>query len=436
MADTIDVSSEGDDDAEEDEDEDDSNTEEAINPEFVLEESNKLTPSTSTTDWESSQKALKLRINDLEEGKTGTSQVMFRLMTAEPVNDSIQNFVSSANPDVVNAMSGAVRSLLGGLADPVMGMETIVKASGEKLGNLCFQLQMTGYMFRNAEYVLALKDIMDIQAMPSVSELTLAFEKIDSDNSGYIDASEVEALLQEVYKNNDPDAEPAAVPRFEIQTFLSFFDANRDGRISKEEFEKALGDQAQQRSAGAFARMEQRLQLPGSVSTPEEPDDLDLPEVEPLVSGTIEVELENGKVIEMKAKDYIAGLKAEAAALREAIKEERGVTMPPTGGSQSPMDPRPTSHGITQYISTLPEANVKKLTEGISTDVVDAMKLLVDYVLDRGKTPDDPAKKARNMQEEMEIAGSSLQQLAFWQLVLGYRLREAEATGEYRKMVD
>ena len=89
-------------------------------------------------------------------------------------------------------------------------------------------------MFRNAEYVLALKDIMDIQAMPSVSELKLAFEKIDSDNSGYIEASEVEALLQEVYKNNDPDknAEPAAVPRFEIQTFLSFFDANRDGRIS------------------------------------------------------------------------------------------------------------------------------------------------------------------------------------------------------------
>jgi len=60
------------------------------------------------------------------------------------------NFVSGASPEVVTAMSSAVQSLLGGLGYSAggTGIEVIVKANGERLGNLCFQLQMTGYMVR------------------------------------------------------------------------------------------------------------------------------------------------------------------------------------------------------------------------------------------------------------------------------------------------
>jgi len=36
----------------------------------------------------------------------------------------------------------------------------------------------------------------------------------------------------------------------------------------------------------------------------------------------------------------------------------------------------------------------------------------------------------------MEIPGAALQQLALWQLVVGYKLREAEATGDYKKMLE
>lgn len=62
------------------------------------------------------------------------------------------NFASGASPEVVMAMSSAVHSLLGGLGYAAggskggKGIEVIVKANGERLGNLCFQLQMTGYM--------------------------------------------------------------------------------------------------------------------------------------------------------------------------------------------------------------------------------------------------------------------------------------------------
>lgn len=66
------------------------------------------------------------------------------MMSAPLPNQIIGTFVNSANPQVVQAMSGAVNSLLGGLSSPNMGVQIQVKASGEKIRSLCFQLQMTG----------------------------------------------------------------------------------------------------------------------------------------------------------------------------------------------------------------------------------------------------------------------------------------------------
>jgi len=130
-------------------------------------------------------------------------------------------------------MSGAVSSLLGGLSNPAMGIETVVQTSSEKLGQLCFQLMMTGYMFRNAEYVLALKNLMNIKADATLQEYKAAFKKLDTDNSGYLEWDEVEAMLAEVYEGKTPS--------FEVATFMEFFDKNNDGRISWEEFEKGFG---------------------------------------------------------------------------------------------------------------------------------------------------------------------------------------------------
>lgn len=102
------------------------------------------TPRT-TIDWGGALGKLRQRMEDVETGKSqNPSQVLFRLMSSQTPNQAIGSFVSSANPDVVQAMSGAVSALLGGLSNPAMGIETIVKASGEKIGSLCFQLQMTG----------------------------------------------------------------------------------------------------------------------------------------------------------------------------------------------------------------------------------------------------------------------------------------------------
>jgi hypothetical protein len=100
---------------------------------------------TTVVDWGGALSRLRERVQDVESGKSqDPSHVLYRMMSSQTPNQIIGKFVASANPQVVQAMSGAVGSLLGGLSNPNMGVETLVKASGEKIGSLCFQLQMTG----------------------------------------------------------------------------------------------------------------------------------------------------------------------------------------------------------------------------------------------------------------------------------------------------
>jgi hypothetical protein len=174
---------------------------------------------------------------------------------------------------------------------------------------------------------------------------------------------------------------------------------------------------------------------------------------DPASLGKVKIELKNGKVIEVEAKDYINDLKKEAQELQEALNKERGLT----NGRNSANNPMstPNSMGmggppqgagpsaeasILGYVGSL-GGDVRSLTEGISPDVVDAMQMLVEFVLDGGaggRPMDKKKKKSKEERDklEMELPGSALQQLALWQLVLGYRLREMEATGEYRKLLE
>ena len=385
-----------------------------------------------TTNWQEEYTQLSNRVSESKSGQAATpSKALFRLMTLESPNESIRSFVTSASPTVISAMSGTVQSLLGGLAKPGAGVETIVKANGEKLGSLCFQLQMTGYMFRNAEYVLAIKDLMNLQGGATLEEYKAAFDKLDSDGSGYIEVHEIRQLLADVYH-------PEEIPAVEITSFLEFFDSNHDGRISWQEFETGLGIVAESKGPS-----DPNTALPSQDDEDEEEDeDLLLPE--PKVSGMIEIEMKNGRVVQVEAREYINELKKEAASLKLALRREQmgpgnvaaageGMDMSSPPGAASP-SASSDEVGISSYIASL-QGDFQSLTSGISPDVVESMKMLVDFVLDGG--PSGRGKGRSNDKDlEMEIPSSALQQLALWQLVLGYKLREAEATGEYRKMLE
>eukprot|EP00577_Skeletonema_sp_RCC1716_P000521 CAMPEP_0113439352 /NCGR_PEP_ID=MMETSP0013_2-20120614/38420_1 /TAXON_ID=2843 ORGANISM="Skeletonema costatum, Strain 1716" /NCGR_SAMPLE_ID=MMETSP0013_2 /ASSEMBLY_ACC=CAM_ASM_000158 /LENGTH=548 /DNA_ID=CAMNT_0000330101 /DNA_START=799 /DNA_END=2445 /DNA_ORIENTATION=- /assembly_acc=CAM_ASM_000158 len=389
---------------------------------------------TTPLDWGGALTTLRDRVSDIESGKsTNPSTVLFRTISRERPNEAIGRFVREANPEVVAAMTGAVGSLLGSLSNPSMGVETIVQASSEKLGNLCFQLQMTGYMFRNAEYVMALKKLMNIRGDgATLEEYRAAFQRLDTDGSGYLERDEIEALLADVYEGD--------APAFEINTFVQFFDSNNDGRVSWEEFERGFGIVAK---AGEAAKSNNNkptngFSLPSSFSD-EEDDEEDNLFGEPSVSGTIKVELEDGKIIEVDAQEYVDELKQQAMELKRELAREKGIDSSELGVPEEKKnnafvnEALPTdAGGIAKYIASL-QGDVKSLTAGISPEVVESMKMLIEFVLEG---PAGGGKQAKDKKKEMELPGSALQQLALWQLVIGYRLRETEATGEWKKMMD
>lgn len=208
------------------------------------------------------------------------------------------------------------------------------------------------------------------------------------------------------------------MPPFEVASFLTLFDADGDGRISWEEFAAALGavgDSTGGPAAGSSAALKQKY-LPGA---PEE-DAVTPPS--PSLSGEVVVTMDDGSKVTMDASAYMEQLKQEAQSLREELGELV---------EQEELKEEALSASLTAYVTSLPEPQLKLLTSGISDDVVTAMKQLVEFILKA------PGKKdgALGKEQPVTIEGEKLNTLCLYQLVLGYKLREAEATGEAHKAI-
>ena len=194
---------------------------------------------------------LRSRIQKIQsEGLSTPTQMLFELATEKAPAEVMREFFTTASPQVTEAMQDAVMSLLGSL--PPLQFDASVTTTGDRLAALMLQLQMTGYMLRNAEYVFTLRRILDIKSR-SIDEYRAAFERIDTDGSGYIEPPEVVKLLEDVY---DGEA-----PGYETSTFLSFFDVDNDGKISWDEFAEALGASQEESSPADLVRLTRALAL-------------------------------------------------------------------------------------------------------------------------------------------------------------------------------
>lgn len=83
-----------------------------------------------------------------------TTNPYLQVVSSLSPSEIISRFTLTANPTVQEAAKATILGLIGSL--PKMAFETKVLTTGAKLANLMFQLQMTGYMFKNAEYRMAL----------------------------------------------------------------------------------------------------------------------------------------------------------------------------------------------------------------------------------------------------------------------------------------
>lgn len=80
-------------------------------------------------------------------------------------SDLISKFTTTAHPRVQSAVRATILGLIGSL--PKMAFDTTTITTGERLASLMFQLQMTGYMFKNAEYRLSLTQSLGMATPPS-----------------------------------------------------------------------------------------------------------------------------------------------------------------------------------------------------------------------------------------------------------------------------
>ncbi len=94
-------------------------------------------------DWDKEAAALVAR------GSTDENR-FYKAIRAISPPDLVSEFARSAPKDVQVAVRATVGQLLGNL--PAEVMDSAVTTSGKNLGSLMFSMQMTGYLFRNAEY--------------------------------------------------------------------------------------------------------------------------------------------------------------------------------------------------------------------------------------------------------------------------------------------
>ena len=79
--------------------------------------------------------------------------------------------------------------------------------------------------------------------MFSEEEFKRSFEKADKDGSGAITADEIENLLFETYGFPPLEEEVKSMKLFKIKNIVVFmeeFDANKDGKVTWEEFREAM----------------------------------------------------------------------------------------------------------------------------------------------------------------------------------------------------
>lgn len=333
---------------------------------------------------------LQSRIEEVERGivKEAVEKKLYEVVTDRPPYVLLGQFFDGAPEEVARSMRETVAQLYGQL--PQDEFSTTFWYYADRLSALMLQLQLCGYMLRNAHYVKTLRLVLRLTSGCSPERFREAFDKIDLDGSGTIETNEIDKLLGEVYGN--------APPEFEVETLQRFLDANGDGTITFEEFYQALGPAAE--------RWQTEL-LPSAES-----------EIEPQVSGPINLTLENGTVVEIDGAEHIAELRSRASTMRSELAELLSME----AKSQEPQT-------LTMFINSLSKERMQGLTSEMTEPVQTVMQRIVQNIV-FGEEPNSEGMSDEVQEDEDEpraIDQETLQYLSMYMLVVGYRLREAEA---------
>lgn len=263
-------------------------------------------------------------------------------------SDLISKFTTTAHPRVQNAVRSTILGLIGSL--PKMAFDTTTITTGQRLASLMFQLQMTGYLFKNAEYRLSLSQSLG-SAAPVLGP------------SGAI------AALPSLGGDDDDDEDGVDPLKGKVKGKLKIRYDREDSKGKDGASDKSDSDES-------------------SAESPVE--------------------------MEVDAAAYMSELRTEVSKLRDELTVRRKEKE------------EAINKDLLLYIRTLPEQQLRSLTNTISQDVLISMKGLVNVVMagiGEGEISADTVT---------EQSGEAMAQLCMWQLVVGYNLRELEVREEMK----
>lgn len=113
--------------------------------------------------------------------KSAENNPYLQVVSSLSPSEIISRFTLTAHPRVQDAAKQTILGLIGNL--PKMAFDVNVVTTGKKLASLMFQLQMTGYMFKNAEYRMELsRQFSDVSALRNQFLLNGANDEEAEDN--------------------------------------------------------------------------------------------------------------------------------------------------------------------------------------------------------------------------------------------------------------
>lgn len=108
----------------------------------------------------------------LSSSRNAEAAKYFKMVESLAPNDMLLKFAKTAPKAVQEAAKSTIMNLLGNL--PNYALDAAMITTNTKLANLLYQMQMTGYMFKNAEYRMSLtrmlKGKVEVSAITTNSE--------------------------------------------------------------------------------------------------------------------------------------------------------------------------------------------------------------------------------------------------------------------------
>jgi hypothetical protein len=155
-----------------------------------------------------------------------------RVVSTLSPSDLISKFTATADPRVQNAVRATILGLIGSL--PKMAFDTTTITTGQRLASLMFQLQMSGYMFKNAEYRLSLSQSLGMTNGAAASSnflLTGSDEEDEDEAAEDLLKSKVKGKLKIRYGNATRNGEEG--PGLEMEVDAAAYMAELRSEVSK-----------------------------------------------------------------------------------------------------------------------------------------------------------------------------------------------------------